>query len=322
MPEIRAAGFIVYRRREGTPEYLTLRTRKTREWGLPKGHHEPGETDLEAAWRETGEETGLGTEQLLRNPWFERRIDYPVRRGEKTVYYGLAEWAAGDVTLSREHTDFEWTALDDARNRLPHENLKRVVQDAATFLKDPTLRRGLDPAGAAALLKQHFDKNEPVLAHTALVAEMARAIANVWPSVDAEFTEACAWLHDIGRSVDHKNHPLEGFRLLVSLGHEGYAPTCISHFTKGRSHTEVPRDELWRACDLATFEPHERIVALADFLAVHETRGTIEQRHEDLTRRYGASPFLDQSLAIARALKDEFEKRTGKQLYEVAGVGS
>jgi bis(5'-nucleosidyl)-tetraphosphatase len=317
---IRAAGFVVYRRRPGTVAYLLLRTAGTGEWGLPKGHADAGESDLDAAFRETEEETGLGRDRLRRNAWFERTIGYPVKRGPKSVWYGLAECGGGEVALSREHVEFRWEPRDAALGLLPHENLESVLRDAAIFLKDPSLRSGLDAAAARKLLTGRFPDGAPVLAHTALVAGMARAIADAWGGLDAEFVEACAWLHDVGRCVDHANHPLEGFRLLVDLGHPGYAPTCISHYTKGRRFEDLPREELWRACDLSTFEPHERIVALADYLAVRERKGTIEERHADLVARYGASGFLDRGRAIALDLKREFEERSGRDLYEIAGI--
>jgi putative nucleotidyltransferase with HDIG domain len=321
VPDIRAAGFIVFRRHSEGIQYLTLRARKSDEWGPPKGHHERDESDLEAAWRETEEETGLGPDQLVPSRWFERRIDYRVKRGDKTVYYGLAEWMDGDVELSKEHTDYRWKKLDKTLAGLDHKNLRGVFEEAACFLKDPALRGGLDDTDAKSLLREYLKKGDPVLAHSALVAEMARAMAEAWDDdVDPVFVEACAWLHDIGRCVDHARHPLEGYRLLAELGCPGYAPTCISHYSKGRSYEELPEKKLWRSCDLSTFEPHERIVALADFMAVRESKGTIKQRHADLAKRYGPSPFVDRSLEIARGLKREFEERTGKKLYKVARV--
>ena len=98
------------------------------------------------------------------------------------------------------------------------------------------------------------------------------------------------------------------------------APTCVSHYAKGRTFEELPEKKLWRTCDLSTFEPHERIIALADFMAVRDKLGTIKQRHADLVKRYGESRFLDRNLEIAKGLKREFEERTGKKLYRVAGV--
>ena len=66
-------------------------------------------------------------------------------------------------------------------------------------------------------------------------------------------------------------------------------------------------DELWRACDLASFPVEEQLVALADFLAAKDERVTLERRHADVSARYGRSAFIDQSLEISRALKAGWE---------------
>ncbi len=315
MSEIRAAGFVVYRRRESGIEYLFLRATKHGEWGPPKGHVDPGEDDLAAAWRETEEECGLGRDDLVRNPWFERTLYYKVKRGPKRVTYWAAECTGGEVRLSDEHDDAGWGDLKFVSSNINHPDLGALYSELAVFLKDPALRGSLDPAGAHGLLEVLCDPDTSVVAHTALVARMARELAEGWDGIDADFVEACAWVHDIGRAVDHARHPLEGFRLMIKLGHPAYAPICISHFTKGRPRESFPADDayadaLWRSCDLTTLTPEERIIALADFMAVGDTRGTIEQRHADLTARYGASPFIDESLAIARQLRDEIELRS------------
>jgi len=310
VPEIRASGFLVYRRKQSDIEYLLLRATKHGDWGPPKGHVDPGEKDLAAAWRETEEECGLGRDDLVRNPWFERALHYKVRRGPKCVTYWAAECSGGEVRLSDEHDGAGWGDLKFVFSYINHPDLGALYSELAVFLKDPALRGSLDPAGARALLEEHCGPEASVVAHTALVAKMARAMAERWEGVDADFVEACAWVHDIGRSVDHARHPLEGFRLMVRLGYPGNAPTCISHFTKGRPRESFPADDayaddLWRSCDLSAMTPEERIIALADFMAVGDTKGTIEQRHADLVARYGASPFIDESLAIARGLLAE-----------------
>src|SRR5262245_49077319 len=53
----RAAGAVVFRRTERGVRLLVLRAYKN--WDFPKGLIEPGESELDAARRETAEETGL-----------------------------------------------------------------------------------------------------------------------------------------------------------------------------------------------------------------------------------------------------------------------
>ena len=74
------------------------------------------------------------------------------------------------------------------------------------------------------------------------------------------------------------------------------------------------------ACDLLTLDSAEQAIALADALAAGSRRVTIEERYEDLARRYGASPHLDRNRAISLRLKAEFEARAGKDLYAMLGI--
>ena len=72
---------------------------------------------------------------------------------------------------------------------------------------------------------------------------------------------------------------------------------------------------MWEACDLETFPVEERLIAMVDMMAVGPKRGTMEERHADLVHRYGPSPFFDTGLARSLELKQEFEARTGTDLY-------
>jgi len=310
-----ASGFVLFRRE--TPfRYLTLRNARHGDVGLPKGHLEPGEGEIEGAIRETEEETGITA--VRPNDWFRRKILYRSGGGTKEVTYFAGETSAREVRLSKEHDLAEWRDLDGTLAAIRHGNLRAVVRDAAIFLKDPILRRGLSPREAKALLASRVAEN--VVAHTAEVAAMARLIGE--GSGNPDYVEAAAWLHDIGRAVTHDDrHPLEGFRLVVALGHPGYAPPCLSHYTKGDPDPKGPRyREMSEACDLETFDEAERAIALADALAAGPRRVTLEERYEDLARRYGPSPFLERNLAICRRLKADFEAQTGKDLYALLAI--
>jgi len=312
-----ASGFVLFRR--GAPfRYLTLRNAKHGDVGFPKGHVEPGEGLLEAAIRETAEETGITA--VTPNRWFQRTIRYPLRGGVKEVTYFAAESAREEVGLSREHDEARWRDLDETAAAIRHDDLRAVVRDAATFLKDPFLRGGLTPEAAEELLVSRVGEGARVVAHTAEVAAMARVIGG--GTGDPDYVEAAAWLHDIGRSVvQDDRHPLEGFRIVVAAGHPGYAPPCLSHYTKGVPDPKGTHyREMSEACDLETFDPAEQAIALADALAAGSRRVTLDERYEDLARRYGPSPFLDRNLAICRQLKAAFEVRTKNDLYAILGI--
>lgn len=321
MPEIRAAGFVLYRAERNHHLYLTLRNARHGDVGLPKGKARGAEDSLETALRESVEETGLSRDRIAAHRWFRRAVTYPLKGVEKEVVYLLARTDTDAITLSAEHESCAWLDLYGALEAVRHENLRGVLRDAAVFSKDPVLRQGLAPADARALLETEAgDPEAPVVRHTAHVAAMARALASAWGGLDPDYVEAAAWLHDIGRTRSHgARHPLEGFRLVVERGHGGYAPPCLSHYTKGRPHGDFgdAADEMWRACDLETLLPEERLIALADAMAAGERRVTLEERHADLCRRYGAGPFFDGMLEAVRGLRREFEARTGRDLYAI-----
>ena len=290
-------------------------------WGLPKGHAAAGEDLTAAALRETEEETGISADALRIDARFAREIRYEVKKGKKHVTYFLARTEREEIALSSEHEEFRWVDLEGVLELIEHEQLRVVVRAGATYLRDPLLRRGLPPAAARALLVRSSGEGAPVIAHTEQVASVARAIADAWGGLDAAYVEACAWLHDIGRARKQgPDHTLEGFRLVVEKGWPGYAPPCLSHFTKGASIEALLSDpgadqtlieSMYAACDLDTLPTEEKIIALADYHAAGPRRVTLEERRADLERRYGPSPFIARNYALALTLKTEVEARLG-----------
>jgi 8-oxo-dGTP pyrophosphatase MutT (NUDIX family) len=64
MPAFRSCGFLVLKKSlEGTPAHFLLMKHPNR-YDLPKGHQEEGETDLDTAFRELWEETGIQREMV------------------------------------------------------------------------------------------------------------------------------------------------------------------------------------------------------------------------------------------------------------------
>ena len=158
-------------------------------------------------------------------------------------------------------------------------------------------------------------------AHSAEVARVARVLAEAWGGIDNDYVESAALLHDIGRTRTHgEGHPLDGFRLLVDLGHPGHAPCCITHYTKGAPPEELGLEPgkaaaFWKVCDQSWFPVEERLIALADSLVAGSRRVSIEQRLADLRARYGDAGFFDTTERRCLGLKAAFEDHTGTGLY-------
>ena len=112
-------------------------------WEFPKGHIDSGETRLEAAKRETQEETGLVIEEF--HPTFKFlskylvTINYETRKKlrhpiPKTVAYFLGIAPTREVKLSYEHSDYGWFTPSEAMEKLS-KNKKEVLNAAITVLK-------------------------------------------------------------------------------------------------------------------------------------------------------------------------------------------
>ena len=111
----------MFRRTERGPRLLVLRAYKN--WDFPKGMIEPGESELDAAKRETAEETGLAD---LEFPFGDEHQDTLAYSGGKVARYFLAETDKGVIDLPvsaelgrPEHHEWRWVSFDEAEELLP-----------------------------------------------------------------------------------------------------------------------------------------------------------------------------------------------------------
>ena len=117
-----SAGVIVARRDSGGWRLLVLRA--YRNWDFPKGMLEPGEAPLDAAIRETAEESAISE---LDFRWGEGYCETaPYRHGSKVARYYVAKTSQAFVTLPvspelgrPEHDAWRWVGFDEAGRLLP-----------------------------------------------------------------------------------------------------------------------------------------------------------------------------------------------------------
>ncbi|XP_015513760.1 bis(5'-nucleosyl)-tetraphosphatase [asymmetrical] [Neodiprion pinetum] len=127
----RACGFVIFRRFFGQVEYLLMQTSYgIHHWTPPKGHVDPGETDLQTALRETEEEAGLSREDLKIFDNARQELVYNVNDKPKTVIYWLAELINRnkDARLSSEHQEFRWLCLQDACRLAGYEEMQNTLK--------------------------------------------------------------------------------------------------------------------------------------------------------------------------------------------------
>lgn len=123
-----SAGAVVVR--ETGPGFVFLMLRAFHHWDFPKGMVESGESPLEAAVREVGEETTL---MDLEFPWGHGFIDTgPYNRGKKARYF-LAKTRIESIHLPinpqigrAEHSEYRWVSRDEALD-LCSPRVARVV---------------------------------------------------------------------------------------------------------------------------------------------------------------------------------------------------
>ena len=117
--------------RESGSGWVTLMLRAYRNWDFPKGVCEAGETPLQAAVREVGEETGITD---IRFVWGERFTDTGPYNPGKIARYFLAKTDEENVEMGispelgrPEHQEYRWMDFDAAYD-IASPRVRVVVQ--------------------------------------------------------------------------------------------------------------------------------------------------------------------------------------------------
>ncbi len=134
-PLVAASGMVLWRRQRSALEVLLVHRPKYNDWAWPKGKLDPGEGWMEAALRETMEETGLRGQVGIPLP----DSSYPLRNGDlKQVKYWAGRAIGGSGRLENEIDEVAWLPVDRAHDRLSY--VRDSVQLQAIVDAD---RRGL-----------------------------------------------------------------------------------------------------------------------------------------------------------------------------------
>jgi 8-oxo-dGTP pyrophosphatase MutT (NUDIX family) len=333
----KACGFVLVREGPKGLQYLLLTSRKHGGMGVPKGHVDPGESELQTALRETREETGLS--DLRPDPWFRAEMHYSAERKgrtwDKQVVLFVARTGHEQVRLSQEHTTWSWLPLADALVTIAFPNLRRVVRDAALFLKDRALF-DLEPVNEA-LAGRHLEvlpeASEDLMEHLEGGARLARTFAlalnEAGCPLHVEATATGARLHDVGRALGrHEDHQIAGLRHLRDTPLAAYGFACISHFTKGALPGEMlgagidegTVDVFRRAIDTATLTWEEHCVALADACMKGSECVPPAVRFDDLRSRYENRAIIDLQERRTVAIRRTMEATLGHDPLTLVGL--
>ena len=142
MPQEFSAGAIIFHRAENKTKYLLLRylkesTGQPGYWGFAKGKIEPNEDMKRTVTREIQEETGLKELNFVDN--FQIKDEYFFKRKNasglfetvhKEATYFLVESKTDIIILSPEHCDYVWLEYNEARGKLTHESMRKILDKA------------------------------------------------------------------------------------------------------------------------------------------------------------------------------------------------
>ena len=130
MKKEKAAGCIIIK----DNKVLLILQKSGNFWGFPKGHLEVNETEIEAAKRETLEETGL---EVILDDRKRYETNYIVRNEiDKTSVFYLAKVKSGKIKKQEaEVEDIQWFEFDKALNMIIYDNLKEIFKQVLKDIK-------------------------------------------------------------------------------------------------------------------------------------------------------------------------------------------
>ena len=166
----------------------------------------------------------------------------------------------------------------------------------------------------------------PWVNHSRVAAHCAEKIAQACGDMDAGKAYVLGLLHDIGRKfgVRHLGHVSDGYTYMMELGYDEAAKICLTHSFHnqtleayiGRCDTSEEELKLIKnTLAEVTMDDYDRLIQLCDSLAGSEGVLFMEDRMEDVRRRYGA--YSKAKWDANLKLKEYFQEKAGRDIYEV-----
>jgi len=145
MIDERSSGAVIFSNNKelNKSEFLLLHY-ASGHWDFPKGNIEDGEDEVQAAYREIFEETGIQNVHFLEG--FRKNIQYYYRRGDilirKEVIFYLAITNTKEIALSNEHIGYAWKDYMEAMIQLTYKSAKDLLKEVKMFLETNAINNG------------------------------------------------------------------------------------------------------------------------------------------------------------------------------------
>lgn len=132
LPESHTAGGVVVRKQAGVVWVALAQEKIYDDYVLPKGHVEWGESVIEAARREIGEEVGISDLKLVEKLGVKTRLDFKKTEWKITHYFlYITNQEEAVPTHTEQHETMHWVPLDPVPKFFWPEQ-----QDLVTHFKD------------------------------------------------------------------------------------------------------------------------------------------------------------------------------------------
>ena len=132
----KSCGAVVFTRVDGEIRYVLAQNLEGY-YGFPKGHMEPGETEVETALREIREEVGLSPRLI---DGFRTCDEHPIPKKPgviKQVVYFLAEYEDQEIVFQKEELlSAPLASYEEAMELFVFEGSKRILTEAHAFLNN------------------------------------------------------------------------------------------------------------------------------------------------------------------------------------------
>jgi len=292
---VEAAGALVWRVRTGRMQVALVHRPRYRDWSWPKGKLDPGETVVQAAWREVAEETAHDVVLGVPLPG----LEYPISDGRtKRVHYWAAQVAGRQDAAALR-----------ARPPVPRASTTEIdqVRWFDVDVAGQRLTRPEDAAPLVALVEAH--RKGRLDTRAVVVTRHGRATRrSAWKG-----TELDRPLTAVGHRQAHALVPiLSAFgasRVVTSewgrcaatvqpYGAAAQVPVEVSHLLTEQEHTVSPARVARQVVDLLEW-PGDSVLCthrpvlptVVDVLAQHARRSVVDAMPTD-------DPFLEPGEAL------------------------
>lgn len=170
--------------------------------------------------------------------------------------------------------------------------------------------------------------------HYLRVAKNAEAIAKTLDHLDSEKAYIIGLLHDYGKVDEFRDknmfHGLSGYKRLMAMGYDEAARAALVHsfFEKEKitperyvSYSRKDILECAKLLEKTPFDDYDRLIHLADLLAMSTHAVTVEARFEYLAVTYDIDDeLLRDKYVLACDLKKYFDDLCGCDVYDILHI--